>query len=126
MAGKARPGSFALLGLPEKKPGELWQCARPGGGLSPRRWWHRVPSSGSRSGMREGFAAISIAVEGQTNQREPREPSSGFGTSGPGRRGRGFTLIVHLPLKEQWMYHSVADTILAHSLLRSLPEVDPR
>jgi len=28
------------------------------------------------------------------------------------------------PLKDQWMYHAVADTILANSLLRSLPEVD--
>jgi hypothetical protein len=30
-----------------------------------------------------------------------------------------------LPPTEQWTYHAVADAILAHSLIRSLPEVDP-
>ncbi|WP_315854359.1 prolyl oligopeptidase family serine peptidase [Rubripirellula lacrimiformis] len=28
------------------------------------------------------------------------------------------------PIADQWMYHAVADTVLANSLLRSLPEVD--
>jgi hypothetical protein len=28
------------------------------------------------------------------------------------------------PLADQWIYHAVADTVLANSLLRSLPEVD--
>ncbi|MBI5694108.1 MAG: dipeptidyl aminopeptidase, partial [Verrucomicrobia bacterium] len=30
------------------------------------------------------------------------------------------------PLADQWIYHAAADTILAHSLLRSRPEVDPQ
>lgn len=29
------------------------------------------------------------------------------------------------PIPDQWAYHSVADTILAHSLLASFPEIDP-
>jgi dienelactone hydrolase len=29
------------------------------------------------------------------------------------------------PVSGQWMYHAVADAIIAHSLLRSFPEVDP-
>ncbi len=29
------------------------------------------------------------------------------------------------PLSDQWMYHAVADCILANSLLRALPGVDP-
>jgi hypothetical protein len=29
------------------------------------------------------------------------------------------------PIKDQWMYHAVADATLAAALLRSLPEVDP-
>ena len=29
------------------------------------------------------------------------------------------------PREDQWTFHAVADAILAHSLLRSLPEVDP-
>jgi hypothetical protein len=30
------------------------------------------------------------------------------------------------PLADQWMYHAVADTVLANSLLRSFPEVDAK
>lgn len=40
---------------------------------------------------------------------------------GPGFQGVG---QVNLPVTDQWMYHAVADTVLAHSLLRSFPEVD--
>ena len=29
------------------------------------------------------------------------------------------------PAEEQWAYHAVADVVLAHSLIRQLPEVDP-
>lgn len=29
------------------------------------------------------------------------------------------------PIKDQWTYHAVADVILANSLIRSFPEVDP-
>lgn len=32
---------------------------------------------------------------------------------------------VRAPVADQWIYHAVADTLLAHSLLRSLPEVNP-
>ena len=31
---------------------------------------------------------------------------------------------VDKPIEDQWAYHAVADIVLAHSLLRSLPEVD--
>lgn len=31
---------------------------------------------------------------------------------------------VDAPIKDQWTYHAVADIVLAHSLLRSFPEVD--
>lgn len=29
------------------------------------------------------------------------------------------------PVEDQWTYHAVADVILAHSLLRAMPEIDP-
>ena len=29
------------------------------------------------------------------------------------------------PITDQWTYHAVANVILAHSLIRSFPEVDP-
>ena len=32
---------------------------------------------------------------------------------------------IGLPVTEQWSYHAVANVILAHSLIRSFPEVDP-
>ena len=45
------------------------------------------------------------------------------------RRGRapgwgGFDQI-DWPREDQWTYQAVADAILAHSLLRSFPEIDP-
>ncbi|MFA6959836.1 MAG: acetylxylan esterase [Opitutaceae bacterium] len=40
---------------------------------------------------------------------------------GPGFQG---VVQVNLSVTDQWMYHAVADTVLAHSLLRSFPEVD--
>jgi len=38
---------------------------------------------------------------------------------------RGHYKDSNSPIKNQWMYHSVANTILANSLLRSLPGVNP-
>jgi dienelactone hydrolase len=72
-----------------------------------------------------GFAAISIAVEGQTDQRD----ATGKGWkrhdwAGPARDGIYGDSAE--PLADQWMYHAVADTILANSLLRSLPQVNPQ
>jgi len=29
------------------------------------------------------------------------------------------------PVTDQWQYHALADILLAHSLIRSLPDVDP-
>ena len=81
-----------------------------------------------------GYAAIAIAVEGQTDFRESQvtaEQLTAYGSiatgwvkhaySGPERigayndKGKAIT--------DQWMYHAVADTVLAHNLLRSLPFV---
>lgn len=73
-----------------------------------------------------GYAAISIAVEGQTNERQRK--ASGRRTwvrhdwAGPQRVGIYGDMAASI--EDQWMYHAVADTVLANSLLRSLPEVD--
>jgi len=67
-----------------------------------------------------GYAAIAFDNEGNLPighrdswQRNPQ--------GGPQR-----TDIAGLdqPVADQWMYHAVADTILAHSLIRAFPEVD--
>jgi dienelactone hydrolase len=87
-----------------------------GGGTAFKEWVKRWNE--------RGYVAISIAVEGQTDER--REGNSrGWKThawNGPQRIG--IYQDSNEPLQDQWMYHAVADTILAHSLLASLPQVD--
>jgi dienelactone hydrolase len=72
-----------------------------------------------------GFAAISIAVEGQTDDRQADARTwKRHAWAGPARGGiYGDSAST---LADQWMYHAVADVVLAHSLLRSFPEVDER
>lgn len=73
-----------------------------------------------------GYAAISIAVEGQTDATNAPVMNTGWhihNMPGPVRDGIYGDSDVE-PITDQWMYHAVADTVLANSLLRSLPEVD--
>ena len=112
--------AFAWIGLPagasKKKPAPGVVLVHGGGGTAFKEWvkeWNE-----------QGFAAISIAVEGQTEQKgQPPAKWQRHEHGGPARPGTygDFTK----PLEDQWMYHAVADTILANNLLRSLPEVDP-
>ncbi|MGB0592419.1 MAG: acetylxylan esterase [Myxococcota bacterium] len=78
-----------------------------------------------------GYAAISIAVEGQNDDAATQDDiDAGMAVgywkrhqmAGPARDGAYGD--VDVPLTDQWMYHAVADTVLANSLLRALPEVD--
>jgi dienelactone hydrolase len=72
-----------------------------------------------------GYAAISIAVEGQTDDYSPgTRPRNWFPHAWPGPAREGIYGDSDESFRDQWMYHAVADTILANSLLRSLPEVD--
>ncbi|NIL96118.1 MAG: prolyl oligopeptidase family serine peptidase [Planctomycetales bacterium] len=114
---------FAWWGLPDDRQGKVpgVVLVHGGGGTAFKGWVTRWND--------HGFAAISIAVEGQIDKKDPSALSGVIPTgwkqhawSGPCRKG-----IYHdsaEPLEDQWMYHAVADTILANSLLRSLPEVD--
>jgi dienelactone hydrolase len=113
---------FAWLGLPQHK-GETTNGKAPGvvlvhggGGTAFKEWvkkWNE-----------RGFAAISIAVEGQTDRRDSTGKSwQQHDWPGPARDG--IYGDSDKPLADQWMYHAVADTILANSLLRQLPQVDP-
>ncbi|MEZ5391281.1 MAG: acetylxylan esterase [Bryobacterales bacterium] len=111
---------FAWLGLPERKDGAKVSgvvLVHGGGGTAFREWVEKWTA--------RGYAAIAIATEGQTDQAEEtakgrawkRQPWGGpardkiFADSGE-------------PLEDQWIYQAVAQTVLANSLLRSLPEVD--
>jgi len=111
---------FAWLGLPAKRSGKVpgVVLVHGGGGTAFKEWvlkWNE-----------QGFAAISIAVEGQTDERIPEAPRGApwkrHANAGPARNGIYGDSAE--PLTDQWMYHAVSATILANSLLRSLPEVD--
>ena len=117
---------FAWVGLPENAkashpvPGIV--LVHGGGGTAFKDWVKQWNA--------EGFAAISIAVEGQLDRQNPTTQTSHNGGwerhqhAGPARQG--IYGDSDFPLRDQWMYHAVADTILANSLLRSLPEVNPK
>jgi dienelactone hydrolase len=111
---------FAWLGLPSERTGKVpgIVLVHGGGGTAFKEWVQQWNA--------HGFAALSIAVEGQTDERIPGAPPGAqwkrHPTGGPARQGIYGDAAE--PLADQWMYHALADTILAHSLLRSLPEVD--
>lgn len=108
---------FAYLGIPGTPPGE--RCPGMvlvhGGGGSAHAHWVRM-------WMERGYAAISMDTCGCTfggghHQHKPHEHA--------GPQGWGDFANVDAPPQEQWSYHAVADVLLAHSLLRSFPQVDP-
>ena len=119
---KGRPTRvFAWLGLPQNRGGKVPAIVlvHGGGGTAFREWVEKWTE--------HGYAAISIAVEGQTDEAEQVPVGarrSWKRHAWPGPRRDGIYADSTEPLRDQWMYHAVADTVLANSLLRSLPEVD--
>lgn len=109
--------AFAWLGLPAAKAGEkvpAMVLVHGGGGTAFEEW--------VRLWVGRGYAAIAMDTCGQI-------PVGHYGRwfrddqGGPPGWG-GFDQLDQPP-EDQWTYHAVADVILAHSLIRSLPEVDP-
>ena len=82
----------------------------------------RRSTNGSRLWVKRGYAAIAMDTCGQI-------PVGNYGhwVQDPegGPHGWGGFDQIDRPREDQWTYHAVAKIILAHSLLRSLPEVDP-
>ena len=71
-----------------------------------------------------GYAAISIALEGQVagvKDAASRWPTHDY--SGP-RRTAFFSDFQTENTEDVWFYHAVADVILANSLIRSFQEID--
>ena len=108
---------FAWLGVPQVKAGEkvpAMVLIHGGGGTAFEEW--------VRLWVDRGYAAIAMDNCGQI-------PVGNYGRwfrddqGGPPGWG-GFDQIDG-PREDQWTCHAVADAILAHSLIRSLPEVDP-
>ncbi|MEX1047960.1 MAG: acetylxylan esterase [Akkermansiaceae bacterium] len=109
---------FAWLGIPENAKGKLPAVVLVhGGGGTAFAPWVKLWND-------HGYVAISIAVEGQTDVRPPQNPRAWQRHEWAGPARVGIYQDSNEPLADQWIYHAVADTILANSLLRSLPEVD--
>ncbi|MDE0108283.1 MAG: acetylxylan esterase [Bryobacterales bacterium] len=122
LAWKGRPTRvFAWLGLPQIRDGKVPAIVlvHGGGGTAFREWVEKWTE--------RGYAAISIAVEGQTDEAD-QVPAGARRSwkrhAWPGPKRDGIYADSSEPLRDQWMYHAVADTVLANSLLRSLPQVD--
>ena len=109
---------FAWYGTPDsrngKSPGIV--LVHGGGGTAYKEWVHKWNE--------HGFAAISIAVEGQTDEPGGSAPVRWKRHAWAGPERDGIYADSAQPLADQWMYHAVADTVLANSLIRSFPEVD--
>jgi cephalosporin-C deacetylase-like acetyl esterase len=107
---------FAWYGCPPVKDGEkvpAMVLVHGGGGTAFDEW--------VRIWNRRGYAAISMDVTGSRPGATPgKRPRHEWGGPGHG----DFSVDIDLPVEDQWIYHAVADVVLAHSLLRSKPEID--
>ena len=107
---------FAYYGLPEMAAGEkapAMVLVHGGGGSAFIPW--------VKLWVERGYAAIAMDTCGCISSGGyANHPRHNHG--GPGGWG-GFDQL-DWPVTDQWTYHAVADAILAHSLIRSLPEVD--
>lgn len=111
-------GVFAWIGLPgtpagTKVPGMV--LIHGGGGTAFSSWVGRWTA--------RGYAAIALDTCGCV-------PKGTYGHwerhAAGGPPGWGGWEQIDDPREDQWTYHAVADAILAHSLLLSLPEVDAK
>jgi dienelactone hydrolase len=108
---------FAWLGLPEKREGKVPAVVlvHGGGGTASKAWVHNWNN--------HGYAAISMSLEGHTDQYDAKLKGNVRNPDGGPSRS-GIFGDSAAPIQDQWMYQCVADATLAANLLRSLPEVD--
>jgi dienelactone hydrolase len=85
-----------------------------GGGTAFADWVRLWTSRGYAAIAMDTCGCLPVGAHGDRPRHEHGGP--------PGWGGWG--QIDH-PREDQWTYHAVADVLLAHSLLRSLPQVDP-
>jgi dienelactone hydrolase len=111
--------AFAYYGIPQgSKPVPGMVLIHGGGGTAFAEW--------VRMWNREGFAAIAVDTVGtwpdkaDTNPWNPTRKRHEF--AGPA--GWGDFANVDAPVTDQWSYHAVAVSILAHSFLRAQGGVD--
>lgn len=109
---------FAWYGVPQGQPGQKFPgmvLVHGGGGTAFAEWVRLWNQRGYAAIAMDTCGCVPVGTYGNWTRHE-------FG--GPPGWG-GFDQIDD-PREDQWTYHAVADVILAHSLLRSQPEVDPR
>jgi dienelactone hydrolase len=107
---------FAYYGVPKVEAGKkvpAMVLVHGGGGSAFIPWVQLWVS--------RGYAAIAMdtcgCVSGGGYENHPRHEQGG-------PPGWGGLDQIGEPIEDQWPYHAVADVILAHSLIRSFPEVD--
>ncbi|MFC2090589.1 alpha/beta hydrolase family protein [Bacteroidota bacterium] len=93
-------------------------CVHGGGGTAFHEWVQNWND--------HGFAAISMDLEGHYPLRKPGERRGPrLSTPKPGPTRVGVFGDYKETIEKQWYYHAVSQAILAHSLIRSFPEVNP-
>lgn len=97
-------------GCPEDKTFPAVVLIHGGGGTAFKEWTERWAN--------RGYAAIAMDLAG----RGPNGKRLSDG--GPDQTDDVKFGAVDLPVEDQWTYHSTANVILAHSLIRSFNEVD--
>jgi dienelactone hydrolase len=111
---------FAFLGVPETKAGgrvPAMVLIHGGGGTAFESW--------VKLWVDRGYAAIAmdtcgcLPVRDEKNAKGWRRNEAG----GPPGWDESFNQL-DAAVTDQWQYHAVADVCLAHSLIRSLPQVD--
>ncbi|HSG69300.1 MAG TPA: alpha/beta fold hydrolase, partial [Planctomycetaceae bacterium] len=81
-----------------------------GGGTAFREW--------AELWRERGYVAIAMDLAGKGEERKPLDDG------GPDQSDTEKFPRAPIPLTDMWSYHAVANSIRAHSLLRSLPDVD--
>lgn len=107
---------FAYYGAPKVEPGKKvpgMVLVHGGGGTAFDAWVRLWNSRGYAAIAMDTCGCVPIGKYGQWKRHDAGGPP-GWG---------GFDQLDR-PLQDQWTYQAIADVILAHSLLRSFPEVD--
>lgn len=109
---------FAWLGLPSNRQGKVpgIVLVHGGGGTAFRNW--------VKLWVDRGYAAIAMDTCGQVPDPLSSEKNARKSHPYSGPELGGTFSNVDEPPADQWVYHAVAAIVRAHSLLRSLPEVE--
>jgi dienelactone hydrolase len=117
---KGRPTRvFAWYGVPPHKEGEKLPAmvlVHGGAGTAFASW--------VRMWNERGYAAIAMDTCGSLPNRDD-QPATKFKHDDMGGPPCYEWDQINWPIEDQWQYSAVADVILANSLLRSFPEIDP-